>query len=209
MMPMIIDTIKPTEIKRLIGITGGIGAGKSVVSRLLRLKGYKVYDCDSEAKKLMNKPEAKSLIKSYFGESVLDDEGNINRAALAEKLFEDPIKLKEMEAIVHPLVKKNLLGVFQQEVYGNILFVESAILSSSGLAELCDEIWYVDAKTETRLSRTKKRDNISEAHILKRIKAQANELRILEKLTKPIKIIDNNTENSLIRQIFKSHSGNE
>lgn len=185
----------------LIGITGGIGAGKSVVSRILRLKGYPVYDCDSRAKILMEESEMiLGALLDHFGEEYFTDNGRINRQALARLVFESEEERIWLNALVHAEVRRDLtLWTENEWKRHNGIFVESAILASSGLAEMCDRILLVDASEETRIRRALDRGGISRENLMLRIEAQRQEFNSLPagKTT----IINNDKDSSLLIQI--------
>lgn len=185
----------------LIGITGGIGAGKSVVSRIFRLRGYPVYDCDSRAKILMEESELiLGSLLDHFGEEYFTDNGRINRQALARLVFESEAERRWLNALVHAEVKRDLtLWAESEWKRHNGIFVESAILASSGLAEMCDKILLVEASEETRIQRALARGGISRENLMLRMEAQRQEFESLssEKTT----IINNDEDSSLLSQI--------
>ena len=157
---------------KLIAITGGIGSGKSVVSSVLRILGYTVYDCDSEAKRLMNTSQAiKNDLIEVFGSQSLTSLNEINSVYISKIVFNDYNALKRLNSIVHPRVKQDLLDkivVSQQDV----MFVETAILMQSNLLDIIDDAWIVDAPEDLRVSRVMKRNSVSAEYVIGRIKAQ-------------------------------------
>ena len=157
-----------------IGITGGIGSGKSVISRLLSIMGYPVYNSDSWAKFLMNNNNdiKKSLI-SRFGNEVYDSNG-LNKPFLAQQIFNNPKALSFVNSIVHPIVTEHFCN-WAKEQKKELVFIESAILFSSKLNEIIDDIIFVDSSEEIRLNRAMKRDKASAEAILARIKTQKTE----------------------------------
>lgn len=192
-----------------IGICGGIGSGKSVVSRILRLRGYAVYDCDSEARRIMDESEAVLLaLNDRFGDDVCPAGGPINRPALSRHVFgSDEVRLW-LNALVHRLVREDICtwlkelpqsgkNIYRKEA----LYVESAILASSGLAALCDEIWIVTAPEEERISRVKNRDNFDEESVRRRIRSQEEEERLIHDSGIPIRVIDNSSPSSLLSEM--------
>ena len=183
----------------LIGITGGIGAGKSVVSRILRLKGYQVYDCDSRAKTLMERSAAiyEPLIERY-GAEVMDEETGLNRQMLAEKVFAIEEERLWLNALVHGAVR-NDLTVWQMASAKEICFVESAIMVSSGLDRMCDRIWLVDAPLELRKARAMSRGGVTEENLDMRIRSQRFEFDNLP--ADKVERIENDDSSSLLRQI--------
>ena len=158
-------------MKRLIAITGGIGSGKSVVSRILHILGYPVYDCDSRAKALMDADcEIKRRLIEEIDESAVAD-GIIDRRRIAAIVFEDAEKLSVLNAIVHGAVKEDIARwVGEQD--SDFTFVETAILYESGLNTMVDAEWRVESPLELRIDRTMRRNNLSRAQVESRIAAQ-------------------------------------
>lgn len=182
----------------LIGITGGIGAGKSIVSRILRLKGYAVYDCDSEAKRLMDSScDMIESIRNRLGEVCIFSDGSLNRAEIAKKVFANEDDLRWLNSRVHSEVKKDLLE-WSGRIKG-VKFVESAILHSSGLDELCERIWIVDALEDIRLDRALKRGGIAKDNLLSRMNAQREELNTIN--PEKCEMLLNFADHSLLQQI--------
>lgn len=144
----------------LIGITGGIGSGKSTIARALEARGFTVYDCDREAKRIIaENKEVQQKIISLFGEDSFVN-GIYNTAYIAQRVFSDPSLLAQLNAIIHPAVKADILSLLPStgRSGGGSLFVESAILYESGLDSLCDKIIVVDAPEDIRIARTIARD---------------------------------------------------
>ena len=135
----------------VIGITGGIGSGKSTLSRELAKRGYTVYDCDREAKRIIaeDKDVQQQIIDLLGEESFVD--GIYNTAYVAKRVFEDSHLLTALNAIVHPAVGLDIMKRKPD-------FVESAILFESGFDTLCDRIIVVDAPEEIRIARVIARD---------------------------------------------------
>lgn len=162
----------------VIGITGGIGAGKSVVSRILRLKGYPVYDCDSEARSLMeSSEEILAALQGRFGEECILECGGLNRGYIASRVFNDAEELTWLNALVHGAVREDVRDWVEAHASAGkeILFVESAILYTSGLDKMCDRIWLVTAPEELRLERAMQRGGASEEDLRRRIESQRME----------------------------------
>ncbi|MGM9825105.1 MAG: dephospho-CoA kinase [Paludibacteraceae bacterium] len=174
----------------LIGITGGIGSGKSTIAQALRSRGYAVYDTDTEAKRIIvENPMVRSQVEMLFGSQVF--EGDVYRTQLvAKQVFHHPDLLAELNHIVHPAVAFHLKqwAKEQSEDEGlrtqdkrQICFVESAILFASGLDALCEKVVVVTAPEALRIERTIQRDYRGErtaeniAKVKQRIAAQAHE----------------------------------
>lgn len=175
---------------KTIGITGGIGSGKSIVARILRCNGFSVYDCDSEAKYLMkNDKNIKSSLQEKFGSKIYLSDGQLNKTLLSKYLFTDPEVRNFVNSIVHSAVRKDIKE--KREKNEGIFFIESAILISGGISNICNEVWIVEAPMESKIRRIANRDNISYEEILQRIKSQEEELE-LTKNTDFIRIINDN-----------------
>ncbi len=188
----------------MIGICGGIGSGKSVVSRILRLRGEHVYDCDLEAKRIMDgSEEVLTALNERYGDAVCPPGGPICRPELARCVFGSDEERLWLNSLVHQLVRVDVA------VWHDVLvldgcercFVESAILASSGLVKMCDEVWIVTAPEEIRIERTMQRDSIPEEAIRKRIQSQQEEERLIKASGVPVKIIDNSGSIPILSQI--------
>lgn len=182
----------------LIGLTGGIGAGKSVVARILRLKGYPVYDCDIRARELMAQSEhILSSLLERFGEDCITDAGLPDRIYLAKMVFGNDDHRRWLNALVHEEVRRDL----RRWVKGkDVSFVESAILRSSHLDRICGRIWVVTAPEDVRIARAMARDGAEEEKIRLRIRAQHGEFEFDNQF---LSEIVNDGSLSLLNQIDK------
>ena len=144
----------------IVGITGGIGSGKSTIARELVKRGFAVYDCDREAKRIIaeNPDVQKEIIDLLGKEAFIYHPSSIiyNTTYVAKRVFADPHLLKELNRIVHPAVKADILSSFTSHL--SPLFLESAILFESGLNLLCNRIIVIDAPEDIRIARTIARD---------------------------------------------------
>ena len=149
----------------IIGITGGIGSGKSTIARALAARGYAVYDCDREAKRIIaeNKDVQQQIIALLGPEAFVN--GVYNTAYVAQRVFREPELLERLNQIVHPAVKADIIrhsplsgSAASPLINPPFLFLESAILFEAGLDELCDKIFVVDSPEEIRIARTIARD---------------------------------------------------
>lgn len=157
---------------KIIAITGGIGAGKSIVSAILRVVGYDVYDCDQRAKMLMNTSiTIKNSLTHKFGHDIYTNEGNLNRTRLSDIIFNDQNALHYVNSIVHPAVRDDISHWAHEHQHGP-LFVETAILKEGGLDTIVQEVWNVVAPVEVRISRVMKRNAISREKVIERINNQ-------------------------------------
>lgn len=157
-----------------IGITGGIGSGKSTVCALLKEQGVAVYDSDAEAKRLMSESEPlRSALIDAFGEECYNGEG-LNRAYLASKVFGDDEALARLNAIVHPAVKEDFRAWAERQ-QGAYVVLESAILFESGFDAEVDTTLAVMAPLEERVRRAMERDGVTREQILDRISHQLSD----------------------------------
>lgn len=157
----------------LTAITGGIGAGKSVISRILRTLGYEVFDCDIEARRLMDAdPEIKRRLKEEISPETVTDNGTIDRRRLSEIVFADKSMLEKLNAIVHASVRDEIDRWRSHPERTNRLFVETAILYESGLDRMVDDVWCVTAPEDIRIARVIARNNCSEDDVRARIESQ-------------------------------------
>lgn len=161
---------------KTIGITGGIGSGKSYVSKLLQKEfGIPVYDCDAEAKRLTatDKDICSRLIE-LVGSEVFNGK-ELNRKCLADYLFADPEHASKVNAIIHPAVLEDFKR-WAEKQEAKVVAMESAILFESGFNAFVDKVLFVDAPEGIRLHRAMLRDTATEAQIKARMKMQQPEL---------------------------------
>lgn len=167
----------------IIGITGGIGSGKSTIAKQLRDMGHMVYDTDSEAKRLIvEDTHVRQQIEQLFGSEVYKD-GIYQTALVAQRVFADHSLLAKLNAIVHPAVKADIMNrvsrlASQESQIGNhknLFFIECAILYQAGFDTLCDKVVAVTAPEEIRLARAVARDHSTIEKVRARIHAQEAE----------------------------------
>ena len=159
----------------IIGITGGIGSGKSTIAKQLRAMGYAVYDTDSEAKRLIvEDAHVRQQIEQLFGSEVYKD-GVYQTALVAQRVFADHSLLAQLNAIVHPAVKADIMCWAQKINHATPCFVECAILYQAGFDSLCDKVVAVTAPEDLRLARAIKRDCTSLHKVRARMRAQESE----------------------------------
>lgn len=160
-----------------IGITGGIGSGKSYVSRLLAEHyGIPVYNTDSEAKRLMLSDEGiRRRLTALLGKEVYKSDGTLNKPLLANYLFADSCHAGQINAIVHPQVKADFLKWADRQTGCEVVALESAILFESGFDNIVDKVVMVYAPVELRIRRVMLRDGTTEEKIRQRIVAQMDD----------------------------------
>ena len=188
------------RIQKLIAITGGIGAGKSVVADIVRAAGYAVYDCDQRAKELMtSSPAIKQALIAEFGQDIYIND-TLNKQLLSNIVFTDKDALKYVNNTVHPAVREDITKwVLQQEVMP--VFVETALLQEGGIDAMVDLVWNVTAPVETRIQRVIKRNSTTREKVIERIKSQKELSNI--KGVSIIEIINDGTT-PLLPQVMKS-----
>ena len=164
----------------IIGLTGGIGSGKSTVAKIFQSLGVPIYYSDDQAKTITNKPETLAQIKNIFGNDIFEN-GILNRKKLGDIVFNDSEKLKQLNAIIHPLVKIDFEEWLQTKQTFPFVIKESALLIEISDYKNCDFVITVIASLENRIERVMKRDNISKIQVLQRIDNQLpDEKRILK-----------------------------
>lgn len=157
---------------KVIGLTGGIGSGKSTVANYIASKGIPVYIADEEAKKIMEREDVKQKIQNLFDQSVLNSDSSLNRKKIAQIVFNHPEKLKELNAIVHPEVQLHFKNWVNDHKYYPFVIKEVAILFETGGNKKCDKVILITAPEELRVERAMKRDNLTKNEILVRINNQ-------------------------------------
>jgi len=187
---------------KIIGLTGGIGSGKTTVANHFMAAAVPVYIADDEARKIMQSAEIIEQIKKFFGTAIFENDV-LNRHQLAEIVFNNPDQLKLLNAIIHPAVKKHF-GEWILK-HKNIPFViyEAAILFESGNYKNCNQIITVTAPIETRIQRVMQRDKTSRDHVLKRINTQWSDTQRIAKSDFVIENISPETTKSEVERILK------
>ncbi|MGN7857408.1 dephospho-CoA kinase [Bacillus sp. 22483] len=184
----------------VIGLTGGIASGKSTVSQMIKEKGIRVVDADIIAKEAVSKGSAAlHQIVQTFGEEVLLPNGELNRQQLGTIIFSDEEKRKQLNAIVHPEVRKEMLKQRDEGVSNNETFVvlDIPLLFESKLEGLVDRIIVVYTTPELQLSRLMNRNDLSEEEALNRIHSQQS---LEEKCQKADRVIENTKDLAFIRK---------
>lgn len=164
---------------KIIGVTGGIGSGKSTVSKILERLGAKIIDADGIALEI-TAPGSKVLdeIIQYFGGEILSPQGQLDRKKLAQVVFNQPEKLKALNRMTHPpIMKKIKHWVSEEKIKGeaSLLVIEASIPLQNGYQDMVDQIWVVTADMEVRVQRVKQRSGLSRDEILKRVYSQMSE----------------------------------
>ncbi len=187
---------------KIIGLTGGIGSGKTTVANHFIGAGIPVYIADDEARKIMQSPEILREIEKIFGSVIFKNEV-LNRQKLAEIVFSNSDKLKQLNAIIHPSVKKHFGNWILNYKNSPFVIYETAILFEGGSYKDCDKIITVTAPLETRIERVIQRDKTSRENVLKRIKMQWTDDQRLGKSDFVIENINPEITKSEVGKILK------
>jgi dephospho-CoA kinase len=183
----------------IIGLTGGIGSGKTTLVNYMESLGIPVFIADEEAKKAMQSPQVLDNVKANFGNAIFEN-GHLNRQQLASIVFSNPDKLKELNSIIHPEVKRLFAIWLDQHKTVPFVVYEAAILFESGSYQNCDYIITVTAALEDRIIRVMQRDNCSREQVIQRINAQWTDE---ERALKSNYVIDNTSTQSAKHEIDK------
>jgi dephospho-CoA kinase len=158
-----------------IGITGGIGSGKSYVCDIISQLGYPVYNCDKEAKRLMvNNPTIITELKNLIGKNAYTNQNTLNKTIIANYLFANEENASKINKIVHPVVKQDFMQ-WAEKQSTEFVFMESAILFESKFDETVDFSITICAPIEVRIQRTIKRDNTTQEQVEARINQQMSD----------------------------------
>ncbi len=187
---------------RIVGITGGIGSGKTTVCRIFETLGIPVYYADVEAKRIMQEDEqVRSKIRKLLGTDAYDTEGNLNRNFIAKRVFNDSEKLGKLNSIVHPATIRASIAWAKRQNTPYVL-KEAALMFESDAFHHVDKVIGVYAPVALRLHRTMKRDHISREEVLKRMKNQIDEevkMRLCDF------VIYNDEQQAVIPQVLQLH----
>ena len=187
---------------KIIGLTGGIGSGKTTVANHFREVGIPVYIADDEARKITQSEEIIVEIKKTFDDSIFDD-AILNREKLSQIVFNNPAKLKLLNAIIHPAVNKHFQDWIVNHKKNPYVIYEAAILFESGSYKNCDLIITITAPIEERIKRVIERDTTSRAKVLDRIKAQWSDDQRIAKSDYVINNLNHKATKAEIDKILK------
>jgi len=188
---------------KCIGLTGGIGSGKSTVARIFNMLNVPVYNSDEAGRKITNEdPLVKRSIKNQFGDELFDHNDNLNREKLSAIVFNDSAALAKLNAIIHPAVAQdfNSWCANQSSPY---VIKESAILFEHGLDKLLDGVIVVEAPEDLRIKRVMHRNGITEEAVRHRIQQQLPQEELVYRADW---VIHNNEEQLLIPQVLAVYS---
>ncbi|MBR1940053.1 MAG: dephospho-CoA kinase [Bacteroidaceae bacterium] len=184
-----------------LGITGGIGSGKSVVSKLLRIMDVPVYDSDTESKRLtVQDATIRQQLIDWVGPSVYLADGSLNKPYFASCVFSSSENASKANAIIHPVVKRDFLewAERQEQAGHQLCAIESAILYEAKFEDVVEAVVMVSASLDTRIQRTMQRDGASYEVVMERIKRQMDDA---EKIQKADFVVYNEEDRPLIPQL--------
>ena len=188
----------------IIGLTGGIGCGKSTVARMLEKRGYPVIDADLLGHRVLepSHPGFNEVLQA-FGKGILDQEGRISRPKLGLMVFQDPKKLEKLNSISHPhiarMIEEESLKLAQEKA-SRIVFLEAALLIETNWQETCQKVWVIDSKEENVLKRLALRNGLSREEAQQRISSQISSG---ERLEHADLVLENNGAESELEEKLK------
>jgi dephospho-CoA kinase len=157
----------------LIGISGNIATGKSTIDAMLAAKGAQVLDADAVTRHLQRKDEPVwQRIVERFGRDILGPDGELDRAKLGQLVFADPVALRDLELIVHPVVRDEEKRRIAEAQPGSVLAIDAIKLFESGMADACNTVWVVTAAPERQLERLQRQRGLATEVAWQRIRAQ-------------------------------------
>ena len=183
-----------------VGITGGIGSGKSIISNIFRNLDVPVYEADSEAKRIISEDEnIRGELLAYFGTEVFQDQ-QLNRNYLSERIFSDPEARSFVNSMVHPEVRSDFIKWVKKQTSAPYVVEEAALLFETGTWKELDYNILIVTSQETRIERIMKRDGMSRADILARMASQMDPEKAMELADF---VITNYEEEFVIPQVLK------
>lgn len=186
-----------------VGLTGGMGSGKSTVANLFHILGVEIYSSDAEAKRLMLQNE---ILKAQIRELIGDEsyvQNKLNKKFIASRVFSEPTLLEKLNALVHPIVRMDFINWAEERKSKNYVIQESALLFESGIASSFDYTILVTAGLEQRIERIIRRDASLRSDVLARINQQMSDE---EKLKLADFHLNNSGDKLLIPQVLELHN---
>jgi dephospho-CoA kinase len=180
-----------TERKPVLGLIGGIGSGKSQVAAAFARRGAKIIAGDELAHEALRQPEVKDQVARRWGPDLINETGEVRRRQLAGIVFADPMKLKALEALVHPWIKRRMAEEIEkarEDPAVRFIVLDAAVMLEAGWNELCDRLVFVDAPREVRLQRLAGQRGWTAEELTARERAQ---LPLTEKASRADHAIDN------------------
>lgn len=191
----------------VVGIAGGIGSGKSEVARLFEGMGAVVIDSDVQARAALELPEVKGELVRWWGERVLNQDGSVNRTAVADIVFHDEGERKRLEGLVHPLVRSRRAAVIAeaQRRGASLAVIDAPLLFEAGVDAECDAVVFVDTPRELRLARVKASRGWDEAELNRR---ESSQMRLDEKRARSRFVVSNAGDRGelerRVREVFEA-----
>ncbi len=185
----------------IVGLTGGIGSGKSTVAKLFELLGCKLFNSDDVAKQLYFNPKIKTKVIALLGNNAYLNSTTLNKPFINAKLFNNKLILQELNTIIHPAVATNFNN-FILKNKNQIIIKETALLFEANLQNQVNKIILVIANDELRIKRTIQRDNLNEEDVVKKIN---NQLPQNQKIKQSHFVIYNNETQLVITQVLEIH----
>lgn len=186
-----------------VGLTGTIGSGKSIVALIFEKLGVPIYFADKQAKGFFGQDEVKFKLKNIFGSSIFDENGQVLRAVLAERVFKNPDDLKALNNLIHPLVKVDFDAWLDKHATHPYIIHEAAILFESGFNCYFDKVLVVDAPLELCISRVMQRDGVNRKMVEDRMNQQWSSE---EKVSMADYIIVNDGKHMVLPQVLALHT---
>ncbi len=185
-----------------LGLTGGIGSGKSTVAKVFQELGVPVYYADVEAKKFLLYKDVKQQLSKLFGRKILAKDGEIDKSILADIVFTNEKELVKLNALIHPMLENDFLQWSAQNSDAKYIVKEAAILFEAGFDKSVDKILTISAAVEERIARVITRDNTSKQQVLDRISKQWTDV---QREDKSDYIIHNSNGDMILEKIIKIH----
>lgn len=184
----------------IVGLTGGIGSGKSTVAKLFEVLGVPVYNSDIRAKEMYYKPEVKEQVIRLLGTNAYDENGKLNPSHVSKIIFGDSGVLQKINGIIHPAVENDFKEFVQLHSDKKLVLKESALIFEAGIYKKLDKVILVTSPLELRIARVLARDGITREEVIKRINHQ---LPDEEKVPISDFIINNDEKTGLIQQVLE------
>ncbi|MEK6615951.1 MAG: dephospho-CoA kinase [Bacteroidota bacterium] len=187
---------------KVVGVTGGIGSGKTTVCKIFELLGVPVFYADAEAKKLYDNAIIKSKVVKLFGKKILEKDGNVDKTKLASIVFNDKPSLAKINSLIHPAVRKLFHQWKNRQKGVTYVIEEAAIMVESGVYKEIDYLISINSPTLVRINRVIKSYKLTTSEIKKRMQEQISDK---EREQYADAIISNDGRHSLIEQALRIH----
>ncbi|HQH13886.1 MAG TPA: dephospho-CoA kinase [Bacteroidales bacterium] len=184
-----------------VGLTGGIGSGKTLVAEVFKSLSVPVFNADVEGKKLLFAPHVKEQLRTLFGDHIFSC-GEVDRSILANLVFDKPDKLTQLNAVIHPEVRKMFELFAKKNSSSPYVLHEAAILVETGYYKLLDKLILVVADADLRVDRVMKRDNVTREQVISRMKNQWDDEK---KILQSDFVIYNNADDLIVPQVLNIH----